>query len=95
MNKPANESPLFYNDDTPETVELIHGLIRRKYFTQRPSKSHIKVGPVNFWPTTGTISVDGRGRAVEKGADFLMQILAKHFPPKITHTYKRRIPRST
>lgn len=37
----------------------------------------LKIGPLNFWPGTGTITIDGEsGRRPEKGLDGLATLLA-------------------
>jgi hypothetical protein len=85
-------SSLFYDNDDPETSELIRYLISQKYFTKRPSQFHIKIGPVNFYPTTGVVTIDGQGRAASKGQDFLLKLLAEDYPPRLTHAYKGTLP---
>lgn len=40
---------------------------------------HIKIGAVNFWPKTGTITVDGEDqRRSERGLDGLEVMLIEH-----------------
>jgi hypothetical protein len=89
MNRPPKKPSIFFKDDTPETVELIKRLISLKYFVRRPEQ--IKIGPVNYWPTTGTITVDGGRRIVQKGTETLMRVLAMEFPPHTSHTRKRYV----
>lgn len=37
----------------------------------------LKIGPLNFWPGTGTITIDGEsGRRPEKGLHGLMSLLS-------------------
>lgn len=72
--------PLFYPDDTLRTYELIRELINMKFFVWRPSKYHIKHGDVNFWPSTGTITVDNVGRHPEKGKEALIALLQQMYP---------------
>lgn len=51
---------LFRYNDHPRMTEAVHYLLGNStvYF-RRPSVSQLKVGPVNFWPTTGRIHCDG------------------------------------
>jgi hypothetical protein len=72
--------PLFYPDDTLATYELIRKMIEMKYFVWRPSKYHIKHGDVNFWPSTGTITIDNVGRHPEKGKEALIALLQRMYP---------------
>jgi hypothetical protein len=76
----APRRPLFYPDDTPRYYELIHEMIDLKYFVSRPSKHHIKHGDVNFWPSTGTITIDGQGRYNEKGKEAFIALLQRMYP---------------
>lgn len=42
------------------------------------NKNHIKIGPVNYYPSTGTVYIDGmEGRFKQKGFKFLQQVLKK------------------
>jgi hypothetical protein len=91
MKSLPKKPSIFFKDDTPETVELIKRLISLKYFVKRPEKKQLKIGPVNYWPTTGTITVDGGRRIVQKGTETLMRVLAKEFPPHTSHTRKRYV----
>lgn len=72
--------PLFYPDDTLATYELIRELINLKYFVWRPSKYHIKHRDVNFWPSTGTITIDNVGRHPENGKEAFFSLLQQMYP---------------
>lgn len=72
--------PLYYPDDTPRTYELIRELIDLKFFVWRPSKYHIKHGDVNFWPSTGTITIDNVGRHSERGKEAFIALLQRMYP---------------
>lgn len=72
--------PLFFPDDNRETYEVIRELIDLKYFVRRPSKYHIKHGDVNFWPSTGTITIDNVGRHPEKGKEAFIALLQQMYP---------------
>ncbi len=76
------KKPLYYRDDEDFIRELIWELIRRKRYVRRESKYHIKVREVNFWPSTGTISIDGEGRHPEKGPQALLALLDKRYPKR-------------
>lgn len=77
---------LFYNSDDPETSAFIKHAISKKYFVERHTRYHIKIGPMNFWPTTGTISIEGGPHAAGKGFDAAYALL-KNISPKVTHSY--------
>lgn len=76
----TKEPILFYPDDAPELYLLISKLIDRKYYVRRPSKHHIKHRALNFYPSTGTITIDGRGRHSEKGPDAFLALVEKEYP---------------
>jgi hypothetical protein len=84
--KPA----LFYDTDTPAMIEAIEKLRELKYFIRRGDRITLKLGRVNFWPSTGTITIDGEGRYDGgQGLDDLLALLAERFPPHISYTPKR------
>lgn len=76
----TKEPILFYPDDLPELYLLISKLIDRKYYVRRPSKHHIKHRALNFYPSTGTITIDGRGRHMEEGPDAFLALVEKEYP---------------
>jgi hypothetical protein len=51
------------------------------HFTQ-PTATHIKVGPINFWPEgkggEGRIHIDGCTKHPEQGWDAFINLLQKH-----------------
>ncbi|WP_407167920.1 hypothetical protein [Bradyrhizobium sp. ORS 111] len=78
----SGKKPLYYRDDQDFVRELIWELIKRKRYVRRESKYHIKVRDVNFWPSTGTISIDGEGRHPAKGAQALLALLDERYPKR-------------
>lgn len=76
----SGKKTLYYRDDDDFIRELIWELIRRKRYVRRESKHHIKVREVNFWPSTGTITIDGEGRHPEKGEQAFLALLEKRYP---------------
>jgi hypothetical protein len=76
----SGNKPLYYGDDEGFIRELIWELIRRKHYVRRESKHHIKVRQVNYWPSTGTITIDGEGPHPEKGEQALLALLDKRYP---------------
>jgi hypothetical protein len=73
---------LFYPDDPPEFYLLIQKLIKDKYYVQRPSKHQIKHREVNYYPSSGVITIDGGGRHPEKGSQALLALLEKLYPKR-------------
>jgi len=90
MTRNSRQRPLFYDNDDPEISELVHHLLGLKYFVNRTTQFHIKIGPVNFFPTTGTITIDGEGPSTDKGPESLLSLLAQKYPPRKTNAYQRR-----
>lgn len=49
----------------------------RVRYTQ-PSEHHLKVGPYNFWPNSGTIYLDGaKSKEPERGLQRFVEIIRK------------------
>lgn len=78
----SGKKPLYYPDDEDFVRELIYELIKRKRYVRRESKHHIKVREVNFWPSTGTIVIDGEGRHAEKGPQTFLSLLETRYPKR-------------
>lgn len=61
--------------------EAMAWLDQRGVYYQHFPPDQIKIGPINFWPRTGTITVDGEGRRrAEKGLVGLETIIAAATP---------------
>ncbi len=56
--------------------EVTHELGRRGIaFIVRNNGAHIKCRSVNFYPSTGTVQIDGAGSFSQRGFDFFLEIL--------------------
>lgn len=66
----------FRPDDHPRVTEALRYLARNSpiYF-ERPGPAHIKVGPYNFYPTTGRINRDGSKCLAERGLAAFARVL--------------------
>lgn len=63
--------------------EAMAWLDQRRVYYQYFPPDQIKIGSINFWPRTGTITVDGEGRRrAEKGLAGLEVILASAAAPR-------------
>ena len=63
--------------------EAMAWLDQRRVYYQLFPPDQIKIGTINFWPRTGTITVDGEGqRRAEKGLVGLEVILAAAATPR-------------
>lgn len=81
--KPDSDNRILYHrNDGPEFYEPIRELLALKYYVRRPSKHHIKHREVNFWPTTGTITIDVIGRHPEKGQQAFVALIKKMYPKR-------------
>lgn len=49
----------FQHKPIPEMWPAIHEMIARKIRFRVCSPGHIKIGAVNYWPSTGRIHIDG------------------------------------
>jgi hypothetical protein len=70
-----NDKPILLANDRPTLRREIRELTKRGYKVARPSPHHVKIGPVNYFPSTGTITSDPCYRHPEKGFDSLVRIL--------------------
>lgn len=73
---------LFYPDDPPGFYEDIMELIEAKYYVTRASKHQVKYRAVNYYPSTGTITIDGKGRHPEKGLKAVLELLKRMYPKR-------------
>jgi hypothetical protein len=80
---PHGNKPLFYPDDDPLIRELIKLLIKRKRFVRREAKHHIKHGNVNYFHTTGVITIDGQGRHSETGAEAFLKLVEARYEKRL------------
>ena len=46
----------------------------------RPSDYQLKIGGLNFWPSTGTVQIDGQAKQEATGIDEVFRILEKSDP---------------
>ncbi len=72
--------PLFYDNDSIELRANILRLVKLRYFVKRCSPHHLRIERVNFWPTTGTIHVDGEAPRHDRGWDALIALLTAVCP---------------
>lgn len=76
----CGNKPLFYPDDDGYIREFIKELIERRRYVQRVSKYHLKHRDVNYFYTTGVITIDGKGRHPETGEDAFLELLDQLYP---------------
>ena len=63
--------------------EAMAWLDQRGVYYQHFPPDQIKIGTINFWPRTGTLTIDGEGqRRAEKGLAGLEAILATAATPR-------------
>lgn len=59
-----------------KVASAIDRLAREGFRARQMDMHHVKIGEVNFYPSTGTITIDGIGRYKEgKGLDALIPLL--------------------
>jgi hypothetical protein len=66
---------LFRPGDPAEIRDQIRHLLSLKYYVQRKTDFHIKIGDVNYYPHRGTITIDPSLRHAEKGFKALLALL--------------------
>ena len=63
-----------YSDSMREVIRLLEDL---EVFFEVKSLSHIKIGHVNYYPSTKTINLDGLKKFKQRGLAFLKDVLKK------------------
>ena len=71
----AKNTDLFLPADPPEWRHEILELLKRGHRVTRPSPHQVKIGPINYYPSTGTITTDPRNRRLGKGFAALLRLL--------------------
>ena len=69
---------LVYQDDSDMLKGHILGLVAAGYALSRKSQFHLKIGPVNYYPTpSGKITIDPSHKHPETGIKALFELLKK------------------
>ena len=66
--------------DTPAQRKQVIGLEKRGYPVRRMTRYHVKILEVNYFITTGTITIDPDVRYQYKGFDALLKLLEEKYP---------------
>jgi len=69
----------FHKNDTPEQRRQIKELIKLGYPVERKTHAHVKILTVNYFITTGTITIDPCIRHKQKGYDALLKLLREMY----------------
>jgi hypothetical protein len=77
----------FSGHDTPEQRRQIIELENRRYPVSRKTRYHVKILEVNYFITTGTITIDPDIRYKHKGFDALLTLLEEKYPPRPLSIY--------
>jgi hypothetical protein len=70
----------FSEYDTPEQRQQIADLENRRYPVSRKTRYHVKILEVNYFITTGTITIDPDIRYKHKGFNALLTLLEEKYP---------------
>ena len=70
-------SDLFYPEDPLKLRDEIRELVSLKYPVQRCSYYHLKVGPINYFWTKGTITTDPAHVHRAKGFQALLEVVER------------------
>ena len=68
---------IFGPGDPPELRRQLEDLVERGFSVRRPSPWHVKVGPVNFFPTTGRVTTDPNIKHEQRGFDYFLKVINK------------------
>lgn len=77
----------FTEYDTFEQRQQITELVERKYSVSRKSRYHVKVLEVNYFITTGTITIDPDVRYKHRGFEALLTLLEEKYPRRPPSIY--------
>ncbi len=69
--------PIVLPADTIELRKQIRKLQDLGYNVRRCSPHHLKIGAVNYFPSTGVITTDPKHRQSAKGFDALLKVLQR------------------
>ncbi|MDP2227068.1 MAG: hypothetical protein Q8J78_06290 [Moraxellaceae bacterium] len=73
--------------DTPTVRDQIRQLVELKYHVQRKTDHQLKIGPVNYYPVRGTITLDPCERHSERGFTALLELLERVLASQINTMY--------
>lgn len=74
MKAQSRTQPLRYDTDPPSMREAIDWLLEQKIRFVRPTRYHLKIGRLNFYPQKGSINLDGEPRFSEEGLEGLQTL---------------------
>jgi hypothetical protein len=77
----------FSEFDTPEQRQQLIELEIRRYPATRKTRYHVKILDVNYYITTGTITIDPDIRYKRKGFDALLTLLEEKYPLRPRETF--------
>ncbi len=77
MSKYYKSTTAILPSDSPDLRKDIQQLEKLGYSVQRCTPHHIKIGPYNWFPSTGKITIDPQSRHPEKGFDAFLRLLDK------------------
>jgi hypothetical protein len=82
MNDKSKATQHFCECDTFEQRQQIIQLVDGRYPVSRKSRYHVKILDVNYFITTGTITIDPDIRYKHKGFEALLTLLEEKYPPR-------------
>lgn len=69
--------PLRSPDNTPQMDEAIDRLDALNVPITRTSDHQLKVWDLNYWPNTGSISIDGQGKCQLRGLELFLDLVER------------------
>lgn len=80
MTRFSDDGDLDQDGDTAEMTQALAWFRRNQLRISRPTRIQLKIGPLNFYVTNGTIYADGRGEPeIERGLAGLKKVLERSF----------------
>jgi hypothetical protein len=80
MAKKRDFSNLHWEGDPPSMTEAIDRFMKACLPVYRPSEYQLKIDGVNFYPSTGTVQIDGQSKQQGTGINEVFRILQKSDP---------------
>lgn len=71
-------STIFRHNDSPQLRKHLKWLLDKGFDVRRPSDYHVKIGPVNYFPSTGRVTTDPCHTHQEKGFEYFVSVVRRH-----------------
>lgn len=78
MGRLKSDLTLNHRGDSEKITAAVDEALKRGLPLTRPDGHQVKSGRVNFWPNTGTITIDGYRKIKERGLDAFLELAERY-----------------